>query len=248
MKIRFIFLLIFILNSMAWAKPLSWMESQFEDANENYLNKDYDQAIYLYDLIEKSGLKSSSLQYNIGNAYFETNQLGLALIHYYRAYELSPRDSDTQNNLNLAKEKVLSEIEYDRPNIFEWMGLLPKRYLNQHEMKLIILILFWFSFLLFWKLTRIEPFRTLFFISVLLFLWIGILWTLNYRQDRLHPKAVVVREEVSILASPRDDGQEKFKLYEGVLVRISQERYGWYRIDLSNKLYGWIKKDQIMKV
>ncbi|MEK7243343.1 MAG: tetratricopeptide repeat protein [Thermodesulfobacteriota bacterium] len=52
--------------------------------------------------------------YNLGNSYFKTKKIGLAILAYERARLLEPRNSDILYNLNYAKGILEYKIEDKR--------------------------------------------------------------------------------------------------------------------------------------
>ena len=65
-----------------------------------------DEAIGLYSLIVNHVPESPEVHYNLGLAYFETKQFGLAVKAYTKAAELCPDDEDIFYNLGLAYKKA----------------------------------------------------------------------------------------------------------------------------------------------
>ena len=72
-----------------------------------------DEAIRLYSLVVSSVPEMAELHYNLGLAFFETEQFGLAAKAYQKAAELCPDDGDILYNLGLAykKDKRYAEAE-----------------------------------------------------------------------------------------------------------------------------------------
>ena len=126
MRKRLVVMILF-LSSFAIGQEASL---QFEEANQFYRGGKYQQAAQLYEQIEHNGYGSSSLYYNLGNAYFKLHNFPAALLSYERAKRLSPHDEDISYNLRLANLRVIDKIE-PLPRLFfiEWwqsfMDLLP---------------------------------------------------------------------------------------------------------------------------
>jgi tetratricopeptide (TPR) repeat protein len=69
----------------------------------------FNKALSLYsDLEEKFNTKQGSgkLYYNIGNSYFQLGQYPLAVLYYYRALALMPKNEKVQRNLEIALSKL----------------------------------------------------------------------------------------------------------------------------------------------
>ena len=67
-----------------------------------YINKEYDQAIEIYEALLQQG-ESGEVYYNLGNAYFKQDELGRAILNYERALLLQPGNADISANLDIAR-------------------------------------------------------------------------------------------------------------------------------------------------
>lgn len=95
-----IILLLFTL-SLCSAMPAS-----LSPADKAYLAKNYVEALRLYEGMEKKGMVSEQLFYNIGNCYYRQNNFPKAVLYFSRAVRLDPSDEDAQFNLKLSIAKV----------------------------------------------------------------------------------------------------------------------------------------------
>ena len=78
--------------------PLSVNAITKQNADDEYAKGNYQQAIKDYQEILKTGV-SSEIYYNLGNAYYRTDNITQALLAYERALQLSPGDNDIRFNL-----------------------------------------------------------------------------------------------------------------------------------------------------
>ncbi len=62
-------------------------------------------------LAHDADIHNGKLFYNIGNAYFRTEDLGRAILNYRRAMEYLPNDPNVQQNLAYARARRLTKIE-----------------------------------------------------------------------------------------------------------------------------------------
>ena len=79
-------------------------------ANQLYTNRQYGDAVQIYEQLVDSGVRNADVYYNLGNAYFKNGELGQAIANYRRAEMLTPRDPLVRANL----EFVLARRE-DKP-------------------------------------------------------------------------------------------------------------------------------------
>ncbi|MFT7538656.1 MAG: tetratricopeptide (TPR) repeat protein, partial [Lysobacterales bacterium] len=95
------------------------VEDFFVLANDAYRQGDYAQAIKGYTEITNEGFESSSVYFNLGNAYTKDDNLGRAILSYERALWIDPRDAD----INANYKYVLSQAQVNRSGSDENMLL-----------------------------------------------------------------------------------------------------------------------------
>lgn len=76
---------------------------QWREANEAYQARNYAKAQKLYEGLVNDGVRSADLYYNLGNAYYQLGQKGMAAWMYEKALAFTPRNSDARRNLSLAR-------------------------------------------------------------------------------------------------------------------------------------------------
>ena len=82
--------------------PLSANAITKQNADDEYAKGNYQQAIKDYQEILKAGV-SSEIYYNLGNAYYRTDNITQALLAYERALQLSTGDNEIRFNLQYAR-------------------------------------------------------------------------------------------------------------------------------------------------
>ncbi len=75
-------------------------------ANQLYEAGHYAEAAQLYQQLTEQGIEDSTLFYNLGNAFYQQNQIVPAILSYQHAAQLAPRDADIQANLALALDQA----------------------------------------------------------------------------------------------------------------------------------------------
>ena len=80
-----------------------------ENGDMEYQKGNYQQAIKDYQEVLKEGV-SAEVYYNLGNAYFRSDNLTQAILAYERARILSPGDDDINFNLEFARSKTIQEM------------------------------------------------------------------------------------------------------------------------------------------
>ena len=83
----------------------------FQQANQYYLNEDYQHALESYQQILQSGYESAELYYNMGNVFYKLKNIPSAILYYEKALVLKPNDEDIRFNLSLANQLTTDKIE-----------------------------------------------------------------------------------------------------------------------------------------
>ena len=82
----------------------------FEQANKLYIEESYLESIELYENILEKNKGNSKIFYNLGNAYFRVNKVGLAIWAYKNALRLNPRNKDISYNLTIAENYKIDRV------------------------------------------------------------------------------------------------------------------------------------------
>ena len=88
-----------------------------DNADTAYKQGKYQQAIIDYQELLKEGV-APELYYNLGNAYYRSDNLAQAILAYERAAQLSPGNSDIRFNLQFARAKTIDKIVPDNEMFF----------------------------------------------------------------------------------------------------------------------------------
>lgn len=225
----------------------------FQQANQAYANGDYKTAISLYQSVLDSANRSTEVYYNLGNAYYKDNEIGLAILNYERALLQDPSNKDAKYNLSLAQERITDNIEAED-------GYFLSRWVKNLILKLKAHTWMWISVALF-LITLIGLF--IFFFSKNIALrktgfhcaWIALLFsitTLSFcivrnQHETSHDKAIVLSSIVNAKASPDHSGTDLFVLHEGTKVSITDTLGEWVEIEVGN-YKGWIQAKTLERI
>ncbi len=86
-------------------------EERFYQATELCSEGKYTVAAEMFESIVEEGQVSVSLYYNLGNAYFQQDKIGKAVLNYERALRLNPKQADVLHNLSLAQGQIAKKID-----------------------------------------------------------------------------------------------------------------------------------------
>ncbi len=114
---RYIFLII-ILTAIS---PRFGFAQTAQQAAAAYANKNYPEAIELYQQLSKEQGVSSELYYNLGNAYYRNGDNGNAVLYYERSLRLNPRNKEAQANLDFLQTKLKDRFGTDENILATWI-------------------------------------------------------------------------------------------------------------------------------
>lgn len=230
-----------------WPQNSGW-EALFFQANQAYKEGRYDEAIEGYRRLVEAGNSSGHLFYNLGNAYFRSDQLGRAVLNYERARILLPRDADLKFNLDYARDQVLDAVPESQTfmeTTFFWL-----KSLTHGE-------LFWgFAVvnLFFWTVLFVRLFSraewTYYLMILFLIFWIigGLSFGLKWHQTENDHRAVILDPEADVMAGPDSADTLLFKLHAGTIVELERSEDNWSLIRLPDKKRGWIQSKAIESI
>lgn len=192
--IRFVSVMIIVLGLSQWGRAENNM--MFEKANQLYHNKEYKQAIDLYNQMLTDGYTDDALYYNLGNAYYKTKQMGLSIWCYKKAIQCRNKKS-YRDNLLMAQKQVLKPGDANQDIFFIrwWKAILHLLSPNAWACMSLFLFLIGLSYLFYNKVKGIKASRSI--LATLCFIISGcsmILTMMNYYQKT---SAIVVMSNVA---------------------------------------------------
>ncbi len=241
-------LLLVFLN--LWTGALA-QDTRFEQANKQYTEGNYQEAVATYEDILKSGMQSPALFYNLGNAYYKSGQLPEAILNYERALLLAPQDRDIRYNLKLAYSQTADKIE-EVGTFFlaEWVQEL--RSSNNSDgwalYALIAFSLFLLALGLYFFSRNIGVKKLAFALALIFVIASGLSYAFAARQkerliERTH--AIVFAPSVTIKSSPDTSGNDLFVLHEGTKVKLISKIGEWWNIEMQDGSEGWIHEGDV---
>jgi hypothetical protein len=186
--------------------------------------------------------------YNLANAYFRSGQLGRAILNYERAKALIPRDADLNFNLRYALDQTRDAVSATQNFIGQAFFWLDELTFDE------LLWGFGVLNLVFWGIPVlrlfVRPEWSYYVLIVLLVFWLatGASLGMKWHQMTSDRRAVILVDEVDILAGPDVRDTVLFKLHEGTTVHRERVENGWSLIRLSENKRGWLESDDIESI
>ena len=249
MASRIVLLLIVSLTSVMTSFAVTKVE-----ADSSYARGEYQQAIKDYEALLKHGA-SADLYYNLGNAYYRTENITRAVLNYERALLLSPGDRDIRFNLQIAQSKTIDKIVPESEMFFfTWYRTLvnlmsvdgwARTSLVSLALVIILLLVYLFS-------NRIWLRKIGFFggIALLVLFVMSNVFAWQQKQNLLFRKgAIVIVPSVTVKSTPANNGTDLFVLHEGTKVMITDSSMkDWKEIRIADGKEGWIESKQLEEI
>lgn len=238
-------LLLFALT--AWADSEAGMPHLlFQQANAAYDSGDYAKAAELYNEIADNGFNSWELRYNLGNAYYRQDEIGLSILNYERALRMAPGKKIIKDNLALARSHTTDNIE-ELPRLFllDWIdavtGIMP---LRGWLITVVILVILGCAALSIFLIAKEYMIRRSFFIVCMVMLLLLVFSAIGAAISAHHAtndkEAVITAPLVVVKGSPDTKSVDKFMLHEGTKLTIGDEQDEWWQIEIADGKSGWI--------
>lgn len=245
-----VFLLFLFVNTMIAQN----LDNLFSTANDFYKKEQFEKAIESYHQIEKKGMISVALYYNLGNSYYKLNKVGPSIFYFEKALKLDPTNEDVQNNLIFAKRLSLDAIQEMPKNLFERFNINYLQKLSYNQWAIVSVIFSCLAsilFLLFYFSISPAIKRTFFGLSVFSFLLLIISFTITYNQFlffKNNKEAIVFAETSTVKNAPTSNSEEVFILHEGTKVIVLDVLDNWKKIKLADGKQGWILSKEIKEL
>lgn len=225
-----------------------------QDADAEYSKGNYQQAIKDYEELLKAG-ESAELYYNLGNAYYRTENITRSVLNYERALLLNPADEDIRFNLQMARSKTIDKITPESEMFFfTWYRSLVNLMTIDNWARLaIVSIILTLILALVYLFASHLTLRKIGFYGGVLFLVIFLLSNLfAFQQKQMLMKrngAIVIAPSVSIKKTPEANSTDQGVIHEGTRVDIIDDTMrDWKEIHLADGREGWIPTSQIEKI
>jgi tetratricopeptide (TPR) repeat protein len=219
-----------------------------------FSKKQYAAAAQVYEKVKAQYGTSDKLYYNLGNAYYKSQNIPSAILNYERALRLNPGDRDTRFNLDMCKARIVDKVNpIGMFMITRWYKSLGNSfdsntwgYVSIFFFLLLIACLFAYFF------ARVSWLKKTGFFMGILSLYISIL-SLVYSGEQsdsiVNPdKAILFTPTVTVKSSPDQSGTDLFVLHEGSKVTVLSILGVWSEIELEDGNIGWLESKHLQTI
>ena len=234
-----------------------------ERADSLYMRNEYHSAIKAYEESIRDFGASSEIYYNLGNAYYKSENLGKAILNYERAIKLDAGNENAIHNLTFVNTKIFDKLPDNRNFITRicdsiLYSISSNSWAYISFAFLILLLAAIGSYIYFEKILirKIGFFSAIMlFVGFLISISCSILSAMHSLDNNY---AIVLDEAVMLSTSPREPAshaEEAILLHEGAKVEIIDSIQTlndstcrmWYEVKVNNDR-AWIKSLSIEKI
>jgi hypothetical protein len=243
-----VLVLLFLLVALPARADLT--DDVWKRGNDAYFRGDYNAAVAAYEQLDRQGVVSADLYYNLGVAHFRLGGLGRAVWAFERAVALDPDDEDARFNLaqtrKLADRRVRDKIEGAERDP-TWIRVVTFFSGSQQTWGFLVLYFGCFA-LLFLRRRAGEASRAALGAGAALVgvgaLVAGVLLAGRVVLEQI-PFGVVLPDDVAVKEGADPNYRTSFAVHSGLRVRLLEREQDWVRIRLSNGLEGWVRDQDV---
>jgi tetratricopeptide (TPR) repeat protein len=244
-------ILFAVISLTSYLLPFTSLAITKAEADSAYVHDEYQKAIDGYEALLKKGV-SAELYYNLGNAYYRTENITRAVLNYERALLLSPSDPDIRFNLQMARSKTIDKIVPEQEMFFVtwYRSLINMASVDGWAMialvclalAIILALIYLFSDHI-W-LRKVGFFGA--FLMIVVFVCSNIFAHQQKNQLVNRTGAIITESAVTVKSTPAKNGIDLFILHEGTKVTIiDASMKEWKEIRLADGKEGWIETRQM---
>ena len=246
---RVLLLVFYLLLTPSLLTPASAITKA--EADSAYVHGEYQKAIDSYETLLKKGV-SAELYYNLGNAYYRTENITRAVLNYERALLLSPSDPDIRFNLQMARSKTIDKIVPEQEMFFVtwYRSLVNLASVDGWAMIALICLGLAIILALIYLFSDLVWLRKVGFFGAFLMIVIFVCSNLFAHQQKTQllnrTGAIITESAVTVKSTPAKNGIDLFILHEGTKVTIiDASMKEWKEIRLADGKEGWIETRQM---
>lgn len=225
-----------------------------QNADDAYSKGNYQQAIADYRELLKGG-ESAAIYFNLGNAYYRSENIPQALLAYERAALLDPSDRAVRLNLEFVRSKTIDKVATSGASFFTvayrsvadltdlagWTALS----VTSFVLALLLALAYLFGSAMWLRKTGFfgAVAALVLFVCSTLFAW-----QQHYRLTHCDG-AIVTAPVVNVKKTPSVSSADAFVVHEGTRVTVTDSTMkDWCSVTLDDGREGWLRKSSIQGI
>jgi len=227
-----------IVSFLMCSSALAQADAEFAKANQEFAQGHFKEAISGYEALVRAGQWSANVFYDLGNAYFRTDDFGRAILNYERALALERHHPEATANLQIARDEAHA-LEIQPSSLERYLQLAS---VNQYSIAAAIavwLAIFAMFALIFKRRRSARAIAVLICCLLVLAASVYGIFTLE-RGSKGQALAIVTGKDVQARLATADTANSVLALPVGSEIKILSTRGDWIYAALPNNLRGWI--------
>lgn len=225
----------------------------FSQGNQLYRQQEYKEAAAKYQQLIDSGYQVADLYFNAGNAYFKSNQIGMAVYSFEKALNLKPGDAAIEQNLFLANQRVSNNVEALPLLFFEKWWLQLQQLHSARGWAIGSIVWFWVlcaGVILYFFMPGMRNVYVRWGVPVIGLLFAGYFGMAVWMQNKAYNNkaAIVVQRSVKVKEAPDEGSKDLFEIKEGVKVEVLDGTKDFSKVQLTDGKTGWMPAGSIKRL
>ena len=240
-------LLLISLFFSAYAWSASSPAAQMRQAAQVYQQEEYERALNILEGLRASNYASAPLFYNLGNCYYQTGNLGTAILNYERGLLLQPGHKKIQHNLRFARQEVEGNpLPWPTFSLAQtWRRI--RGWWSSNTWALLGLLTCWAALAIWWLGRKKSRYWVWNFGALGLAGLTLVLWLLAYSATHALSSeyAVILAEELVVQVGPDSQSGRVSTVFEGWKVKRLDQIGDWVKIELPDGQEGWVQPEHM---
>lgn len=242
MKQSVVFLFSFFVTIIAFASNKE--NDLWQQANNFFKQKNYEQAASLYEQLAASKPDEASVYFNLGNAYYKLNKIGDAVLNYQRAIRIQPSFQEAKDNLELTLSRIPNRVPTASDIFFMswWKGITSSRLSGFWAAFSLFLFLSSIGLLTMQQLGKINFNTSKISLIGFLFCSLFLLFAFSSANRKSAHNLAVVMQHDAVFSLEASNGKAVSFIPEGTTVIIEDEQRDMLQIVLPDGRKGWMNR------
>lgn len=242
---KILFIILFLVSS-AFGQDLN-IYSKYDQAINAYKTGQYLLAVQELESILSIGFESDELYYNLGNSYYNINDIAGSIWAYESALKLNPNFEDAKYNLKLSNLKIVDKVDLPQPPIYLNWYLIILQILSLNEwinITLSIILLYSILYCI-GKIVNVNKFKLIKEPIIVLIICSSIFTLHSYWKNYSYNFGIIYNSKVEVRSEPNTYSTLLFTVHAGLKVSIKNNIDSWFEVELIDGKKGWVQKEKI---
>lgn len=243
---------LLLLQTGLQAGEMAYLDSLWTKGANAYASGNWSESAEAWGTLEKAGVVSPELYYNLGNAYFKSGDNARAVLYYERTLKANPSFADARYNLDIVRSRIKDKIDVVPEFILKSWARKLCYTLSSNVWAVLSLLFFAVSLalaLVFLMSHSAAGRRCGFYGAIVVFLLAVSSFSFALWQRSMFLKqsnAVIMTPVSSVKSSPSENAsKDLFVLHEGTEVKVLDSVGDWNNVELSDGRQGWIRNNEM---